>query len=114
MRHYEENLIKQEVTLGTPIHMMDMTWQDVKDAIAEHKILIFTAGTVEQHGPHLPLGVDTYLPMAIASRLAERVGAAFCWECGGSRNNNHQSDKRYHWRVYSPGMAANFGPGLAS
>jgi creatinine amidohydrolase len=61
--------------MNTPFYMMDMTWVEVKEAIEKNKILLFCAGTVEQHGPHLPLGVDTYLPLHIAARVAERVDA---------------------------------------
>jgi creatinine amidohydrolase len=54
---------------------MEMTWPEVHQAINEKRILIFCVGSVEQHGPHLPLGVDVYLPMEIATRVAKRVGA---------------------------------------
>jgi creatinine amidohydrolase len=52
---------------------MDMTWEEIERAIAEKRVLLFTAGTVEQHGPHLPTGVDTYLPFFIARKVAEQV-----------------------------------------
>lgn len=58
-----------------PLFLMDMTWPEVRQAIDEQRILIFCVGSVEQHGPHLPLGVDAYLPMEIAARVAKRVGA---------------------------------------
>ena len=57
------------------VNLMDMTWPEVRQAIAENRVLIFCVGTVEQHGPHLPLGVDAYLPMEIAARVARKVGA---------------------------------------
>ncbi|HEX7974556.1 MAG TPA: creatininase [Anaerolineales bacterium] len=57
------------------VFLMDMTWPEVRQAIDEQRVLIFCVGSVEQHGPHLPLGVDTYLPMEIAARVARRVGA---------------------------------------
>jgi creatinine amidohydrolase len=52
---------------------MDMTWPEIQKAITEKRILIFVVGTVEQHGPHLPTGVDSYLPMVVAAQVAERV-----------------------------------------
>lgn len=55
-------------------NLMEMTWPEVRQAINEKKLLIFSVGAVEQHGPHLPLGVDIYLPVAIAERVARRVG----------------------------------------
>ena len=55
--------------------LIDMTWPEVERAIVEGRILIFCVGTVEQHGYHLPLGVDIYLPMEIAHRVAKEVNA---------------------------------------
>jgi creatinine amidohydrolase len=40
---------------------------------AGKSILVLPVGTVEQHGPHLPLTVDTEIPARIASTLAEEV-----------------------------------------
>lgn len=57
------------------VYMMEMTWLEVRKAIEENRILIFSVGTLEQHGPHLPLGVDTYLPLEVSRRVAEAVGA---------------------------------------
>ncbi len=56
------------------IFLMEMTWPEVQQAIASQKILFFCVGSIEQHGPHLPLGVDAYLPMEIAARVAKRIG----------------------------------------
>lgn len=36
-------------------------------------ILILPVGSVEQHGPHLPLTVDTEIPVLVAGLLAQRV-----------------------------------------
>ncbi len=52
---------------------MDMTWPDIHLAAEKNKVLIVVVGTVEQHGPALPTGVDVYLPMAVAERVAEAV-----------------------------------------
>ncbi len=40
---------------------------------AEGAILILPVGAVEQHGPHLPLTVDTEIPVRIASMLVEKL-----------------------------------------
>ncbi|MGH9678565.1 MAG: creatininase family protein [Candidatus Acidiferrales bacterium] len=42
-------------------------------ARGEKGILILPVGSVEQHGPHLPLTVDTEIPIRVASLLAERI-----------------------------------------
>jgi creatinine amidohydrolase len=36
-------------------------------------ILVLPVGSVEQHGPHLPLTVDTEIPVRIAGAIVERV-----------------------------------------
>jgi creatinine amidohydrolase len=42
-------------------------------AAARDAILVIPVGAVEQHGPHLPLTVDTEIPVRIASLLVERL-----------------------------------------
>jgi creatinine amidohydrolase len=61
--------------LNKTVKLMDMTWPEVEQAIHENRILIFCVGAIEQHGPHMPLAVDVYLPMEIAERVAQRAGA---------------------------------------
>src|ERR1700727_1709207 len=50
---------------------MDMTWQDVAGAGADTArwIPVLPLAAVEQHGPHLPLGVDTYIGEAYLARV---------------------------------------------
>ena len=49
------------------------------------KVVIIPVGSTEQHGPHLPLGVDTYIAEGISEILAEKTGAivapAFSYGC---------------------------------
>jgi creatinine amidohydrolase len=49
-----------------------MTWPEVSDAIAANTPVILPVGSIEQHGPHMPLGTDSFLPHALAERVAER------------------------------------------
>src|ERR1700730_15023381 len=42
-------------------------------AAAKDAILVLPVGAVEQHGPHLPLTVDTEIPVRIAGMLVERL-----------------------------------------
>jgi creatinine amidohydrolase len=41
---------------------------------AEKGILFLPVGSVEQHGPHLPLTVDIEIPARIAGAVAEKIG----------------------------------------
>src|SRR5579862_9005829 len=43
---------------------------------AETRTAVLVAGSVEQHGGHLPLGTDAFAAMSIAERVAERLGTA--------------------------------------
>jgi creatinine amidohydrolase len=51
------------------------SWQDVETAIARGIIAILPLGALEQHGPHLPLTVDTVLATGVAHRVAEGTNA---------------------------------------
>jgi creatinine amidohydrolase len=54
----------------------DMTWQEVRDYLAERDALIVPIGTCEQHGAHLPLATDTLIAEAFAERIADETGVA--------------------------------------
>jgi creatinine amidohydrolase len=49
----------------------DMTWQDIAGAAGATArwIAVLPLAAVEQHGPHLPLGVDTYIAEAYLARV---------------------------------------------
>jgi len=48
---------------------MEMTWQDVAGAETGRWIAVLPLAAVEQHGPHLPLGVDTFIAEAYLERV---------------------------------------------
>lgn len=51
----------------------DLTTEEVPAGLAKGP-LILPLGSIEQHGPHLPLSVDLDIAAAIAAALAQRVG----------------------------------------
>jgi creatinine amidohydrolase len=54
------------------------TWPEVDALIAGGcRTAIVPLGSTEQHGPHLPLGTDTWIADALAERLCAAVGDAF-------------------------------------
>lgn len=53
--------------------LVDMTSEDVANWIKQTDVVLLPVGTCEQHGPHLPLGVDTYSAMLLAYAAAERA-----------------------------------------
>lgn len=50
---------------------MDMTWQEIfgAEGATSRWIAVLPLAAVEQHGPHLPLGVDTYIAEAYLERV---------------------------------------------
>jgi len=49
-----------------------LAWPDLA-SLNEPCLLAVPVGSTEQHGPHLPLGTDTEIAVALARRLADRV-----------------------------------------
>jgi creatinine amidohydrolase len=41
--------------------MVDMTWQEVEEAAKDGAIVLLPTAVIEEHGPHMSCGVDTYL-----------------------------------------------------
>lgn len=55
--------------------MDELTWPEIDRLTREGPPVVFLpTGSLEQHGPHLPLGTDRILPEALALRVAERIG----------------------------------------
>ncbi|HEV8439585.1 MAG TPA: creatininase family protein [Methylomirabilota bacterium] len=68
--------------------MADMTYPEVEQAARDGALVLWGLGVIEEHGPHLPLGTDVYLPSATLRlarrRLEERgiraiIAPAFYW-----------------------------------
>ncbi len=68
MRECEDS--RRIVVPGAPRRLAEMTWPEVAAAVAAGATtVILPLGATEQHGPHLPLGTDTYRATALAERL---------------------------------------------
>jgi creatinine amidohydrolase len=48
---------------------LEMTWQDFAGADTARWIAVLPVAAVEQHGPHLPLGVDAFIAEAYLERV---------------------------------------------
>jgi len=57
----------------TEIFLDRMTWPEVKERLSESDIAIVVVGCTEQHGPHLPLGTDSFEVWEITVRAARKV-----------------------------------------
>ena len=49
----------------------ELTAEDLRAKAAENAIVVLPVASMEQHGPHLPVGVDTYLCEAVCKGGAE-------------------------------------------
>jgi creatinine amidohydrolase len=56
------------------VFMADLTWPEFEAKTKAKAPFFLPVGATEQHGPHLPLGVDVILPTGVCERVAKRVG----------------------------------------
>lgn len=54
-----------------------LTRYEVADRLEDSGRVVIPTGSVEQHGPHLPVGTDTYAVRAIAKRVAAQLDALY-------------------------------------
>ena len=56
------------------VWLQNLTWEEVQQRAVEcKKTIILPVGSTEQHGPHLPVGTDTMVAIALAESAAERT-----------------------------------------
>lgn len=51
----------------------ELTWPEVREAVAQQRVAVLPVGTIEQHGPHLPLATDVITCSEIARLAVERM-----------------------------------------
>ena len=54
--------------------LADLTGLGVAEALRAESVVLLPVGAIEQHGPHLPLSVDTVIADEVASALLNAVG----------------------------------------
>jgi creatinine amidohydrolase len=54
--------------------LCSMTWREAQEAFRENPVILLPMGSIEQHGPHVPVGDYRYATI-VARRIAERTGA---------------------------------------
>ncbi len=53
----------------------EMSWRDFSDADMSKVVAVLPVAAIEQHGPHLPVGVDAFIAEGYLKRAAARVPA---------------------------------------
>jgi creatinine amidohydrolase len=51
----------------------ELTWPEVKEAAERGRVPLLPVGSIEQHGPHLPLVTDIFLAYTICVKAAEKA-----------------------------------------
>jgi creatinine amidohydrolase len=57
------------------LHLHELAQPDAARLLGETRTAVVVAGSVEQHGPHLPLGTDWLAAVGIGERVAELLGS---------------------------------------
>jgi creatinine amidohydrolase len=54
--------------------LCSMTWREAEEAFRANPVILIPMGSIEEHGPHVPVG-DYRYATEVARRIAERTGA---------------------------------------
>jgi creatinine amidohydrolase/Fe(II)-dependent formamide hydrolase-like protein len=54
------------------IHLGELTWQEAKERFQAVDVALLPVGSIEQHGPHLPLDTDAFDAAYLAAQVASR------------------------------------------
>jgi creatinine amidohydrolase len=57
--------------------LADMTSPEAAEAVACSRTAVLPIGSIEQHGPHLPNGTDTFAAELVAREVADRLDAVY-------------------------------------
>jgi len=60
--------------LSNPIFLEEMNWPDVQESLKRTKLILVPTGSIEQHGPHLPLYSDVVAPLEVCVLVANQLG----------------------------------------
>jgi len=76
---------------GKPVRWEILTWPQARAATQQLNAVIIPVGATEQHGPHLPLAVDTLLGNAVALAVSALTGVPvvppLCYGVSGSHGD---------------------------
>jgi creatinine amidohydrolase len=57
--------------------LADLTSPEAAEAVARSRTAVLPIGSIEQHGPHLPNGTDTFAAELVAREVADRLDAVY-------------------------------------
>jgi creatinine amidohydrolase len=51
----------------------EFTWPEIREAVAQNRVAVLPVGTIEQHGPHLPLVTDVLTATEMSHRAVAQI-----------------------------------------
>ncbi len=51
----------------------EFTWPEIREAVAQNRVAVLPVGTIEQHGPHLPLVTDVLTATEMSRRAVMQI-----------------------------------------
>jgi creatinine amidohydrolase len=70
----------------------DLKWPEVKQAVAEDRVVVLSVGSTEDHGYHLPLDTDAFIGWSIATEACKKSGCALLLPQMPFGFNDHHMD----------------------
>ena len=61
----------EDRTGSSALMLEQLTYPEIDELDRDHSIFILTFGILEEHGPHLPIGSDTYQAVGVRDRLVK-------------------------------------------
>ncbi len=74
---------------GRPVRWDELTWPEAGETAARTDAVIIPVGAIEQHGPHLPLNVDTVICQAVAEEVSALTGVPVIPPIGYGVSGSH-------------------------
>jgi creatinine amidohydrolase len=79
--------------MQTKYRYEEFTWPEIREAVAENRVVVLPVGTIEQHGPHLPLATDVLTSGEMSRRAVESIpGEALLMPTVHYSFNEHHMD----------------------
>jgi creatinine amidohydrolase len=71
---YCRNELREESIMRDSVKIAELPWTEYDQRVRDGKtMVILPVGSLEQHGPHLPLNCDVAIPQEIGARVARRI-----------------------------------------
>jgi len=60
-----------------PYNLLECSFVDVQEWLKETDVVLIPIGSCEKHGPHTPLGTDSFITIAVVEKAAEKANVPY-------------------------------------